>query len=201
MKRIAILLMILTCGLSSCITTKSVKKQQYVATVELNESANKTAPMSYSDDLFDIQFEMGRTTMSFTITNKTDEPVYIDWDLSSLAINEKNMRVIHNGIVLKDRDKPQAKSVIAPHTRINDAITPAENISYYPGFYGGYYNVAAGWIYKDFIKTTCVKADNITEEYILSQKGMKFSFLLSFEYLGSPCHRIFDFTVTDITKL
>lgn len=203
MRKKSLILIVFICllSMSSCITTKSTPKQDFIATVELDESFNKVAPMSYSDDLFDIDFQMNRYELAFRLKNKTNEPVYINWDLSSLSINGKSLRVIHNGIVLKDRDKPQALTSVPPYSIIEDALTPSENIDYYPGFYSGYYNISAGWIYKDFIKTTCNKKDSITEELILSQKGMKFSILLSFEYMGQKRHRIFNFTVTDIEKL
>lgn len=201
MKKNLFLLLIFLLSFTSCITTKSVPKQGYVVTVVMDDSFNKVGPMSYSDDLFDIDFEMRRYELAFRMKNKSSEPVYINWDLSSLSINGRSRRVIHSGVTLADRDKPQAPTAVPPYGIIDDIIIPSENIYYYKGFYGGYYNVPGGWAYKDFIKTTCDKDDQITDEYIMSQKGMKFSILLSFEYGGDKCHRVFDFTVTDVQKI
>lgn len=137
MKKNLFLLLIFLLSFTSCITTKSVPKQGYVVTVVMDDSFNKVGPMSYSDDLFDIDFEMRRYELAFRMKNKTSEPVYINWDLSSLSINGKSKRIIHNGIILADRDKPQAQTAVPPYGVIDDVFIPSENISYYPGFYGG----------------------------------------------------------------
>ena len=68
--------------------------------------------------------------------NKSDNSIKIIWD-EAVYIDEDNssLRVIHSGVKYVDGEKAQPLTVIAKKTKINDLVTPVDNI-YYSGGWG-----------------------------------------------------------------
>ncbi len=88
------------------------------ATTATFEDQNISAEMSLFDEAIAVK-----------IKNKTNAAIQVNWDsVSFVDIRGKSNRVIHTGVRLMDRDKPQAPSVIAPGAILEDEITPVDNI-------------------------------------------------------------------------
>jgi len=84
------------------------------------EDANISADIALFDE-----------AVALKIKNKTNSAVLVNWDSASFVdINGKSNRVIHTGVRLMDRDKPQAPSTIAPGATLDDEITPVDNIHF-----------------------------------------------------------------------
>lgn len=69
--------------------------------------------------------------------NKSDNSIKIIWD-EAVYIDEDNssLRVIHSGVKYVDGEKAQPLTVIAKKTKINDLVTPVDNIYYSDGSWG-----------------------------------------------------------------
>jgi len=76
----------------------------------------------------------------FALTNTGNETVLIDWDNSYLVINNRTFRCIHDGIRFMEKAAPQAKTPVAPGTKISDCLFPESNIELN--------DIYAGWIQK-----------------------------------------------------
>jgi hypothetical protein len=87
--------------------------------------------LSYEDDAISITFSVTNEQLEFTLKNKTQEPQTINWDeVSYIDLDGTAHRVLHKGVKLMDRDKPQSPTVIPPGTRIDDVIEPSDSVQW-----------------------------------------------------------------------
>jgi hypothetical protein len=85
----------------------------------------------HDDEAITIKFVVAATELQFALANKTQEPLSINWDeVSFIDLNSTAHRVLHQGVRLVDRDKPQAPTVVPPYTKINDSIAPVDGIEF-----------------------------------------------------------------------
>lgn len=90
--------------------------------------------LSYEDSDVVIRFTPGDlkligSQLHFSLENKTDSPITVPWDkISYVDWSRGSHRVIHEGVRLIDRDKPQAVSTVAPTARLDDLIYPADYV-------------------------------------------------------------------------
>jgi hypothetical protein len=98
-----------------------------------------SASSNFEDANIVADFLLLDEAIAIQIKNKTSAAIQVNWDNVSLVdINGKSNRIIHTGIRLIDRDKPQAPSIIPPGAVLKDEITPVDNIRYESGQYGGW---------------------------------------------------------------
>jgi len=87
--------------------------------------------LSFADDNVNLGFVATRTALGFTLQNKGDAPIKIDWNsVSFVSPSGVAQGVIHNGIKLADRTAPKAPSMVPPRARVEDEIVPVENIEW-----------------------------------------------------------------------
>jgi hypothetical protein len=86
-------------------------------------------PTEEKDFIATFNYQGDAPNISFQIQSKQDESILIIWDESAYTdIKGESKRIIHEGVRLMDRDKPQAPTVLPPKSRITGFIIPAENI-------------------------------------------------------------------------
>jgi hypothetical protein len=96
--------------------------------------------LSYQDAEISIQFsandlQFSGSQLQFSLENKTNTPVIIDWDkVSYVDLSKEAHRVIHSGVRLLDRDKPQAPTTVPPNARLKDVISPSDYVDTYIPF-------------------------------------------------------------------
>lgn len=85
----------------------------------------------YEDSFIKIAFVFSPVQFEFVLNNKTDNSMKLNWD-EALFINEKNesQRVVHKGIRYMDASKPQAPTIVARGSKIEELLIPADNIHY-----------------------------------------------------------------------
>jgi hypothetical protein len=72
-----------------------------------------------------------KESLNLGLNNKTNVPIKVDWDQASYVdIEGQSHKVIHSGIRLIDRDKPQSTTMIPPSAKINDILIPSDHIYY-----------------------------------------------------------------------
>jgi len=87
--------------------------------------------LTYEDDAISIAFIITNEQLEFTLSNKTQEPQSINWDeVSYVDLSGTAHRVLHKGVKLVDRDKPQSPTVIPPGARIDDLIEPSDSVQW-----------------------------------------------------------------------
>jgi hypothetical protein len=81
----------------------------------------------FEDDAIAIGFDVANEQLQFILGNKTQEPQTINWDeVSFIDLSGTAHRVLHAGVKLEDRDKPQSPTVIPPGAKINDLVAPSD---------------------------------------------------------------------------
>ena len=70
--------------------------------------------------------------VNLTLTNKSSQPIRILWDISSLVLDGRSMRIIHKGVKLAQKDRTQVPTVVQPGSAISDMIVPSEHFSFNP---------------------------------------------------------------------
>lgn len=115
---------------------ENVKEQYSKSKITIFAEENETKN-SYEDDFIKIIWLPALTEFSFTLENKTDNSIKIIWD-EAVYIDEDNssLKVIHSGVKYVDGEKAQPLTVIAKKTKINDLVTPVDNIYYVNGGWG-----------------------------------------------------------------
>jgi hypothetical protein len=67
--------------------------------------------------------------LHFSLENKTELGIVLPWDkISYVDWSKGSHRVLHEGVRLIDRDKPQADSTVAPSARLDDFIYPSDYV-------------------------------------------------------------------------
>ena len=108
---------------------ENVKEQYSKSKITIFAEENETKN-SYEDDFIKIIWLPALTEFSFTLENKSDNSIKIIWD-EAVYIDEDNssLKVIHSDVKYVD-GKAQPLTVIAKKTKINDLVTPLDNIYY-----------------------------------------------------------------------
>src|SRR5207237_235665 len=87
--------------------------------------------LTFSDESLSISFAITNMEMGFTIINRSEAPLALQWDAASfIDLSNAAHRVIHKGVKLVDRDKPQPASIIPPGTTLTDTAYPADFVSW-----------------------------------------------------------------------
>jgi hypothetical protein len=88
--------------------------------------------LSYSDSEVAVRFTPGDLQrdgpqLRFSLLNKTESPIAVPWDkVSYVDQSGGSHRVIHEGVRLVDRDRPQAATTVPPTARLDDFIYPSD---------------------------------------------------------------------------
>lgn len=111
---------------------KDIKEQYGEVNTTATESFGKTF-LVFDDELLNVMFFFGDTSIGITLKNKSDHSLKINWD-NAAWINPfgESKRIIHTGVKLVDKNLPQAPSIVVRNGILRDSITPSENI-YYEG--------------------------------------------------------------------
>jgi hypothetical protein len=87
--------------------------------------------LSLADKRFDLRFSVTRTRIGLNLQNKTDEPIFIDWDsVAFVDFEGQTGKVITAGTKFIDKDKPQVKAVVPPNAKFSTEILPSSLVSY-----------------------------------------------------------------------
>ncbi len=139
--------------------------------------------LTYADDNIAVAFSIGDTSVSMSILNKTDKSIKLNWDEVQFVRLGESQRVIHEGTKLVDRNSPQAPSTIAPGARVDDSITPSNNIYYEEGDTGS-------WKYHKLFPSP------MNDAY----KGSEFSVFLPLDISGKRQEYNFVFRINSVTE-
>ena len=99
----------------------------------------ETSEPVYQDSDVRVKFSVGKQEIDFTLENKTDQPITIDWNRMSYvdAFGEAH-KLIHSGVKYIDRAQSLSPTTVPPNSKIEDMIFPSDQIYYSEGKYGGW---------------------------------------------------------------
>jgi hypothetical protein len=87
--------------------------------------------LSFEDDFLKVHFTLSRKGVNFSIKNKTDDPIKIDWNQWSYVDTDgKSHRVFHSGIKFTDKESSLAPSVIPPTAMFEDVVCPSDHAKF-----------------------------------------------------------------------
>lgn len=93
----------------------------------------------YEDDFISIFWSVGDKQFSFTLTNKAEYTMKLNWDdMAYVNENGATMRVMHSGVKYIDRNSSQPASALPKNASLTDVLIPTDNIYYVSGQYGGW---------------------------------------------------------------
>ena len=97
-------------------------------------SGNDKYGFVFEDDMVRVLWNVNSHSIAFSIQNKTDHSIKLPWDESAfIDQNGSSHRVMHSGIKYTDRANPQAPSIIARKTSIEDIVFPTDYVSWEEG--------------------------------------------------------------------
>lgn len=113
--------------------------EQYGETKVMQHVEDGTTKYSYEDDYIETTWFVGSTQFFFTIRNKSNHSLKINWDdISYVDIYGNVGRVMHSGVKYTDRNNSQPSTTIPRNAKISDILLPTDNVYYVSGQYGGW---------------------------------------------------------------
>ncbi len=107
----------------SCSTTVLLVKPHYQL---INDSSSQVN--AYEDSLITILFSPAAEVYDFTLLNRTDEPMYINWEETSFIKGDVAGPVISKEVDYYDKLLPMKPTLIPPKMKRVDKIIPIDNI-------------------------------------------------------------------------
>ena len=94
----------------------------------IDDSIENTDPNTYTDSLISIVFTPEVSSYGFTFINKTDQPIYINWEETSFIVDGKAGPVINKDVDFYDKSLEVKPTLVPPGMKREDEIIPVENI-------------------------------------------------------------------------
>lgn len=88
-------------------------------------------PWDYEDDIAEFVFSPSHDRIGFTIENKTNDPLKIDWEKSAyIDPDGVSHRIIHRGVKLVERAQAEEPTTIPPLTQVDEFAYPADEVAW-----------------------------------------------------------------------
>lgn len=158
---------------------------EYLASYDVKlQKSTPPNSLTFVDQDIAVRFNISKEQIGFALSNKTTEPIKIDWDqVSYIDIDGESHKVIHSGIRLMDRANPQSPTIIPPSAKITDMVYPSGYVYYEKGRYGGWREMP---IFPDAPSA-------------LKYKGQSFGVFLPIEVKGKVENYLFKFIIKDVS--
>ncbi len=83
----------------------------------------------FEDEMVKVLWAFRSTQMAFSLENRTEQSIKIPWDEAAFIDESgRSHRVMHAGVRLDDREKPQAPSVVVPKGLLKDIVAPTDYV-------------------------------------------------------------------------
>ena len=123
--------------------------------VTFTDEAAAITKYSYEDDFVAITWYVDYRQFNFTLRNKSDHTIKINWDdISYVNYNGQTGRVMHSGVKYTDKNNSQPSTMVPKGASISDILLPTDNVYWVSGQYGG-------WREKSLIPNTTSKEADI----------------------------------------
>lgn len=145
----------------------------------------------YEDEYSCFKWEINQKQLSFSLTNKYNSSLKIDWN-EILLVDHFNVsrKIIHKGVKLKDREAYQTPSAVAKKSWINDIIIPSDNIEYDK-------DVLKDWILRDLVSIYSV-GESPNDESYKNAIGRSIRVIFPLFFREKQIEYVFIFRINDI---
>jgi hypothetical protein len=140
------------------------------------------------NDRFSIAFDVTNKEIGFTIFNKMNEGIRINWDEVSFSINGKATRAVHKATGVLNINQVQPPTTIPPKSTLEDFIMPAENVAI----------GTAGMYTRYNILPTDATGKKKVDAAISKYKGTKITVYLPFYIAGKYESYYYDIMIDDV---
>lgn len=94
---------------------------------------------SYEDDFIAITWYVDYRQFNFTLRNKSNHPIKINWDdISYVDYERQTSRVMHSGVKYNEKNSSQPSTMVPKGASLTDILLPTDNVYYMSGGYGGW---------------------------------------------------------------
>ena len=148
--------------------------------------------MEFENDSFHILFDVQYKKIVFTILNKMEDGIRINWDEVSFSLNGRAKRTVHKETgEYKIRDV-QPPTTIPPKSSLKDFLIPTDIIRYGRIGYSNYTIIG---------NILPLEASGKTQQrdVIRKYKGTKITVFLPFYIAGKYVTRYYDLMINDVT--
>lgn len=152
----------------------------------------KSAVRSYENDTMSISFDFRNNGIMFSLFNKSEEGIKINWDELSMSINGKAQRVVHKETGTYNTTTVQPPTTVPPKTILEDVIIPTDYISYY--YVSGHRNIKVNDIYPKYDYGNKQKRAEV-----MKMKGQKIVIFFPYYIKDIYFSKTFEFIIEDIT--
>lgn len=196
-------LLLIIIGVSSCVSPYFGENYKYTYT--LTDTANQIVLdtfgiMHFEDSAIAVNFSIGQKEIAFSMKNKTNHTIKINWDETLFIKYGTPGKVMHLGVKYTDRNNSQPMSIIPSGIAHDDIILPTENVYWRDGYYSQSYSRAGGWEEKDLFPSNDLnKPEN--KELILSYKGIKFRVFMPIIINGIQKEYNFNFKILNVAQI
>ena len=133
---------IMACGCVTKVTynvsLKSVEspadaKTQFGETkiVSFMDEAAAITKYSFADDFIDITWFVDSCQFNFSLVNKSNHTIKINWDdISYVNYNGQTGRVMHTGVKYSEKNDSQPSTPVPRGASITDILLPTDNVSF-----------------------------------------------------------------------
>lgn len=96
--------------------------------LSMTKPANASS-LSFEDDAFSIVWGLQEEGMAFTLRNKTENPIGINWNQVSFVDVEANAhKVMHQGVKFISRNETIASTTVPPMAKVTDTVVSVDQI-------------------------------------------------------------------------
>jgi hypothetical protein len=165
-------------------------KYEYV--VKLNSPVSSSF-LGYWNDTFSISFDFTAKGLNFTLFNKSNDGIKINWDEVSISENGVAKRVVHKETGMTRINDLQPPTTIPPKSSLNDFVVPTDNIMFVPVYGRQTMVVTDSYPIYDY-------GNKAKSERIMKSKGKRITLYLPFYIRNTFCSKTYAFTIVDVEK-
>lgn len=102
----------------------------------------ESASNVFEDERLRIAFDLSRIVFGFTVRNKTEEPLKINWNEAAYVDPDRQShKIMHSGVRFIERDAAQLPTIVPPGAELTDLLIPTD----YVEWESGYSRFSTGW--------------------------------------------------------
>lgn len=165
-----LLLLLVPVLLSACMTAKPLPPPATDISIDDKYADGKIViagiGFSYEDGIFGGSRKYKGVLL--TVENATDDVVTVKWSASTIGFDGLSHSVFLTGQKYIDAGRPMPDQVIAPKSKIETGVYPADNVHYVSGRYGGW--EMRGIIDRTVALTLCVETGTEKRFYTIMFK-------------------------------
>lgn len=148
---------------------------------------------SYEDESIKVVWSYGITRLDFTLKNKTEETLKLNWDDAAfIAMNNETIKVFHKGVKYIDRSNSQSPTSIYKGSILSDLVAPTT--------YTFYSSLLSNWTSTPLIGLNMRLATSEKAPYDENVAGKTIKVVLPLKMGDNMLEYIFTFKVSFIER-